>query len=244
MPEEDIAQDEAETETFAAIRVEEPRHYPLARAAGAAGLVVLLGVAVAALGQGQPRRTPAVRASAAPSEQALPDFLGARSPVAGRITDRTAGISYDRLGGHWIRGKDIRRLASALGSTEKTVMRAGTAEYAAAPLQPSMGSEPSGEVAANVAEEVIKSGRYPARPELMPYSPEEVPDGWMAGFQVGPSQGDWEVVVAAVLETGIGRPAVLVVTVPKAQRALLPDIRAMLRSVRPEIQPVGRANRM
>lgn len=253
MPEDHEAQtefqDEAETETFAAIRAEEPTRIPLTRAATAAGLVVALGVAIAALGQGHSRRAPAVRIfgaprTAAPSEQALPDFAGARSPVSGRITDRTAGISYDRLGGHWVQGKDVRRLAPALGSSEKTVMRAGTAEYAAAPLQPSLGNEPSGEVAANVAEEVVKSARFPANPVLTPFSPEQVPDGWMAGFQVGPSQGNWEIVVAAVFDTGLGRPAVLAVTVPKSQRALLPDIRAMLGSVRPEIQPVGRANRM
>ena len=44
--------------------------------------------------------------------------------------------------------------------------------------------------------------------------------------------------------TDLDRPGVVVVTVPRADGGLLPDIRAMLQSVRPEIHQVGRANRM
>lgn len=239
---------EAETEAFPAVS---PRRRPwrrisvgpVAMAAVAAGLIVAIGAGVV-LAAGQLHRPAAVRASPTPSEQPLPEFAGKRSPVLARVIDRRAGLSYDRLGGGWTEGKDGRRLAQALGSPEQPVMTAGGAEYLVAPLQAGLGSSADQVMAANVAEEVIRSARYPAKPMLTPYSPEWLPGGWMAGFQVGSSQGDWEVVVAAVFDTGVGRPGVLVVTVPKARRSLLPDIRALAESVQPQIKPVGRAGRM
>jgi hypothetical protein len=223
----------------------------VALAAGGAAAVVLLGAGVVAVAGPRDGGRPAPVASGGTSgrarsrafgrtssstsggtswsgEQALPDFAGPSSPVMGRITDRAAGISYDRLGGRWSKGKDVRELAKALGSATKTAMRVGSAEYLAAHLQAGFGASAERETAVAVVEEIVRSARYPSRRSLTPYTPEHLADGWMAGFRVGSPGGGWEVVVAAVVGTGV-----LAITVPSADQAVLPDVRPLLRSIRP-----------
>jgi hypothetical protein len=225
-------------------------------AVAGATVVVVLGVAAAAAAtafggvRGKATVPPPVPVSSAPAEppatpmsttgpaKAFPRYLGKRSPVRGRITDRTVGLSYSRLGGKWRYGKDGRGLSVALGVGRKGpqlkgIMEAGTAEYLSAPLPVALGRSATAAAAQAVASDVIRAGQTRA-PVVLSYAPERLTGvkGWLAGFQVQGGPADGEVVAVAVVDAGAARPGILYVTVPKAEAAVRPDIRALAQSLR------------
>jgi hypothetical protein len=215
-------------------------------------VVVILGVMAAVAFGGQreqdpnpapvpsvPASVPPTRSSAAGPDKAFPHYSGGRSLVLGRITDRTAGLSYSRLGGPWGYGQDGRALSAALGVNRKGpqltgIMTAGTAEYLSAPLPASLGRSATATAAQAVARSVIRAGSS-GEPTLLPYAVERLDGGlkgWLAGFEVRDGRAAGEIVAVAVVDTGAGRPGVLYVTVPKAEKAVRPDIRAIVKSLR------------
>jgi hypothetical protein len=213
-------------------------------------IVVVLGVAAAAAFGGErgkgPRPVPVPSAAAlVPSApggtagKAFPRYSGKKSPVLGRITDRAAGLSYSRLGGKWGYGQDGRRLSALLGvgrkgSQLRGIMQAGGAEYLSAPLQASLGRSATAAAAQAVARDIIRAGQL-REPVVLPYVVERLSGGirgWLAGFQVQSGPTDGEIVAVAVVDTGAARPGILCVTVPRGDKSVRPDIRAIVLSLR------------
>ncbi|MGI8328868.1 hypothetical protein ACRYCC_02820 [Actinomadura scrupuli] len=213
--------------------------------------VVVLGVAAAAAFGGERNRgpvsapvpsapVPAVpSASPTPAALPFPRYPGGKSLAIGRIIDRKAHLSYSRLGGKWSLGQDRRKLATALGVSRKGpqlrgIMEAGRAEYLSAPLPASLGSSATPEAAQAVARKVIGTGQAKP-PTLRTYAAERLSGGlkgWWVGFQALTGSTDGEIVAVAVVDTGAARPGVFYVAVPKGDKTVRPDIRALVKSLR------------
>jgi hypothetical protein len=215
-------------------------------------VVVVLGVAAAAAFGGERGKGPAsAQVSSAPGPgsatskaaitpaKAFPRYPGGKSLVLGRIIDRTAHLSYSRLGGKWSYGLDGRKLSAALGVSRRGpqlrgIMEAGGAEYLSAPLPASVGRSATSAAAQALARNVIRAGQS-KEPTLRTYAVERLTGGltgWLAGFQVQSGPNDGETVAVALVDTGAARPGVLYVTVPRGDKTVRPDIRALVQSLR------------
>jgi hypothetical protein len=211
--------------------------------------VVVVGVAAAAAfggqGNGGPASAPVPSVPAVPSAgptplaKPFPRYPGTKSLVIGRIIDRKAHLSYSRLGGKWSLGQDPRKLATALGVSRKGpqlrgVMEAGRAEYLSAPLPATLGTSATPEAAQAVARKVIGTGQAKP-PTLRTYAAERLTgglQGWWVGVQALTGSTDGEIVAVAVVDTGAARPGVFYVAVPKGDKAVRTDIRALVKSLR------------
>jgi hypothetical protein len=177
----------------------------------------------------------------------LPVFPGAGSGMAGRITDRTSGISYARLRAPW------RQLTSRLSAEHSSGQEVDSKVkdykhfwYAAVyvgPLDPKLvvaGPQRLRAAAELIGQDFVRTlyssdGR---RKDLAGAAlTVDRHAGWITAFRMThtPDTGrlqksQTEVVVA--LDTGRREPAIVEITIPGNQPRLLPDINRVVRSLR------------
>jgi hypothetical protein len=173
----------------------------------------------------------------------LPSFPGAGSTINGRITDRTAGVSYARFGPPWKRPKFLSGHTSAqeINSPKKDYKNFWYVAVYCGPLDPKY--DRPGPQRLRAAAELV--GQEFAR-ELysdggdrkdLAGAPMTI-DGhraWVTAFRMTRpnsdrvEKGQTEVVVA--VDAGRPRPAIVEVTVPSNQPAKLRDINQIVRSI-------------
>lgn len=186
------------------------------------------------------------RPSGAPAGP-LPVFPGAGSPVAGRIVDRSSGVSYALFGRPW------QRLTSRLSSAHTSGQEVNSKRkdfkhfwYAAVyvgPLDPKLDVRgpqrlrAAAELTGQAFVKELYSGEG-VRKELAgaPLTVGHRP-GWITAFRMTHTdepgrveKSQTEVVVA--LDTGRREPTIIEITVPGNEPRLLPDVNHVVRSLR------------
>ncbi|WP_326829578.1 hypothetical protein OIE13_04495 [Streptosporangium sp. NBC_01810] len=176
----------------------------------------------------------------------LPRFTGDPSPVAGTLTDQSAGITLAQLGAPW-RQDQRPSVPTTYGFTTRQYLPAGTdstgkAQYAqlmSGPLSPRLKSRyTSPENLAPVINAVASTGRKRFFPEdntarktaQQTLSVNGLP-GQLAAYEITSGDSKTIMVVAAV-STGADLPAIVYMSVPDSKKEMLPDINTVFKSIR------------
>ncbi|MFC6575917.1 hypothetical protein ACFQBS_03970 [Planomonospora parontospora] len=200
------------------------------------------GSAVAAT---KPSATP--KPSTAPKKvPRLPRFQGDASPVAGTLTDARAALTLPRLGAPW--RLDTRpTVPTTYGFSTRQYVPAGQdsagrsqfAQVMSGPLSPRLKSRytspenlapvinavtlaarrkffPEGNSARKTAQQTLSVGGLPAQ---------------LAAYEIT-SDGSVTTVVVAAVSTGADLPSIVYMSVPDAQKELLPDVNTVFKAIR------------
>ncbi|MBG0824689.1 hypothetical protein HS048_28685 [Planomonospora sp. ID91781] len=200
------------------------------------------GSAVAAT---KPSATP--KPSTAPKKvPRLPRFQGEASPVAGTLTDARAALTLPRLGAPW--RLDTRpTVPTTYGFSTRQYVPAGQdsagrsqfAQVMSGPLSPRLKSRytspenlapvinavtlaarrkffPEGNSARKTAQQTLSVGGLPAQ---------------LAAYEIT-SDGSVTTVVVAAVSTGADLPSIVYMSVPDAQKELLPDVNTVFKAIR------------
>jgi hypothetical protein len=178
----------------------------------------------------------------------LPVFRGTKSKVAGRITDRVAGVSYARFGPPWHRPKLRNRGTSGAELIDGNKNGGpGTYWYVAVysgQLPARFTSGATGPDALRAATELYgqnwAENLYSDQGKRTELAGQPLTvdgrKGWLTTFRMTHTDGtpraqksQTEVVVA--VDTGRPVPAIVTVTVPDNKNQLLPDINTVVRSL-------------
>jgi hypothetical protein len=175
----------------------------------------------------------------------LPVFHGAGTRVAGRTTNRFAGLSYARFGTPWQRSRSAQGASSGqeIDSKVKDYKHFWYASITVEPLDPKLAvSGPQRlRAAAELTGQAFVKGLYQddgSRKDLAG-APMTVSrrSAWVTAFRMTHTtdtdrveKNQTEVVVA--VDTGRQLPAIVEITIPGNQSRLLPDINQVVRSLR------------
>ncbi|MEU7001768.1 hypothetical protein [Nonomuraea sp. NPDC046570] len=200
----------------------------------------------------EPTTSPGPKASApatkpaAKSPARLPKYPGKAAPVTGTLPDTTAGISVPRLGGTW--QLDTRAtMRTTYGYATRQYVAAGTdaageqvfAHVMTGPLAPRLASHytspdnlepvikavvvsarkkffPEGNTIRKTGQQMLKVGDAPAKVNAYEVTAGEVKT----------------MVVAAAVSTGADVPAIVYMSVPSAEKDLLPNINTIFRQIK------------
>lgn len=179
----------------------------------------------------------------------LPVFKGTRSKVAGRITDRAAGLSYARFGPPWRRpgilssGHTTAQMMDGHGpggENDYWYMEVDCGPLPAELAHAATGSNALRAAAELYAQQWIHNLYMDAfkRTELAGQS--LTVDGhraWLTGLRATHTDGPFQAMksqteVIVAVDTGRRRPAVVSIAVPANKYRLLPDINLVVRSLR------------
>lgn len=238
----------------------------LALGGGLVVIVAAIGVVVSLLTGGDPAKKPThpTPTRAAPSSKQpfptpttptprpphraidLPHFSGEPSEHVGRIDDRSAGLSYVRLGRPWRDGVPFRTSGFTQGQYYITERYSGGA-WQATIMSGRMTTQMPEYVGtyrwfrSAVAQATDVAGRYyPKRHRTLEIASQPVDvdgrPGWLVAsrlyFREPGLRATSELMVVVAVDTGQADPGVLYVSIPNTENKHLPDVNALLSSLR------------
>jgi len=197
-----------------------------------------------------PNEQPTVpRAEPLPNRR-LPTFQGRHTRAVGRVQDKSAGVSYARLGKPWRVPSSASGLVERGFTTQRYVkteehgsqlwygqLLTGTLSDAQRHLYGGRGTE---RPAATALAQQFEARFYTITHKRRDIASQELKvggrRGWLVGFYVTYSKpgikATGELVTVAVVDTGRQRPAVLFMAVPNTHKKLWPDVNYVIRSLK------------
>lgn len=180
----------------------------------------------------------------------LPAFQGRHTRAAGRVLDRSAGVSYAKLGNPWRVPSSGSGLVERGFTTQRYVttekhgsqvwygqLMTGTLSDAQRHLYGGRGTE---QAAATALAQQFEARFYAIAHKRRELASQQLKvgnrKGWLVGFYVNYNKpgikATGEVVTVAVVDTGRQRPAVLFMAVPNTHKKLWPDVNFVIRSLK------------
>lgn len=180
------------------------------------------------------------------SAKRLPDFNGEPSPQQGRITDHRAGLSYARLGKPWNDGIAFTSTGFSAGQHYVTEHYPGgtweaTVMSGRRPAHDPTYEGPNRWFRAAVAREAALARRYyPHDQQRSEVASQPVRvsghDGWLLAarlrFHERGLHATSELMVIVAVDTGQTTPGLLYISIPDTENDRLPDIGALVKSLR------------
>ena len=173
----------------------------------------------------------------------LPTYHGTPSRVAGRIVDRAAGLSYPRFAPPWHRKDGVNRTGEEIDSKTNDEKHFWYVAVYAGPLRadydlpgPNRLRAAAELVAKEFGDADVEGGGTSKTIAGTAATIDHHP-AWIAAVRVTEPPGmpgpmKWRTEVAVAVDTGRRHPGVVEVQVPGNQERLLPDIGAVVRSLR------------
>ncbi|MEU6722178.1 hypothetical protein ABZ917_00540 [Nonomuraea wenchangensis] len=174
-----------------------------------------------------------------PASRALKAFPGTPAVVTGTISDKTVGISYPRLAAPWqARSYPPYSIAQRIGKAELPYTLIASAMYPGESPAKKPGSDADyRELATDAVRWAVRT-QYPKGATVEWTASQKIPvgKGWTLGYKVTYTAGGKSQVaqaVVTVVEVGKTKPAMLLASIPEANKARWPDLSTIARQVRP-----------
>ncbi|MGA4990707.1 hypothetical protein [Nonomuraea bangladeshensis] len=174
-----------------------------------------------------------------PASRALKALPGTPAVVVGTISDKTAGISYPRLAAPWqARSYPPYSIAQRIGKMELPYTLIASAMHPGeSPAKKPSSDADYRELATDAVRWAMRT-QYPKGATVEWTASQKVPvgKGWTLGYKVTYTAGGKSQVAQAlvtVVEVGKTKPAMLLASIPEANKARWPDLSTIARQVRP-----------
>ena len=176
----------------------------------------------------------------APASKKFATFSGTASAATGTITDTKTGIKYPRLAAPWkARSYSPFSVAQRIGKVEApyTVIASAMLPGEAPEKKPSSNADYR-EIATQAARWTIRT-QFPEGATLEEWTASQkvpVGTGWTLGFKVTYTSGGKKQTAQAmvsVIEVGKTKPAMLMASIPEANKARWRDLNTLAEQVRP-----------
>ncbi|MBF8186895.1 hypothetical protein ITP53_14330 [Nonomuraea sp. K274] len=192
----------------------------------------------------EPSATPTVTESPivlppVPESKAYANLPGKASAVINTISDKESGISYPRLASPW-KARDFPpyAIAQRIGKLDIPQTVVGSAMFPGdSPAKKPSSNADYREIATDAARWAIRT-QYPKGATLEWTASKKVSlgKGWTLGYKVTFTSGGKEQVAQAmvsVIEVGKTKPAMLIASIPEANKARWRDLNTLAAQVRP-----------
>lgn len=190
-------------------------------------------------------------ASPPPQQKPLEQFAGSHSPVAGRVTDTSAGLSYAKFGKPWEVAAPKSPMAAAgfTGRQDVVTEKNGSTPIWWGRLMSTMlnstdnglyggpGTEQkTAEQLAMLYETRLYGFRHQTRQVASQSLTVSGHQGWLVGYYLTyhrpKVKATGEIFTVAVVDTGRARPGVLFMSIPDTQKKLWPDFNYVLHTLK------------
>jgi hypothetical protein len=205
--------------------------------------------ATAASASGKPSTGQTPAAKQTPAVPGLPAYEGTASPVAGRVTDPTGGISVAKLGGQWQLDSRTLHIQQTYGFNTRQYVSAGMttrgkpefAQVMTGPLPQSLAARYTspdrlapviGAVMTQARQTLFAKGNKVTKVAQQKIARSGL-TGLLSAFKVEADKEETTVVVAALIPKGADLPTIVYMQVPELKDNLLPDVNTIFKSIRP-----------